>query len=1225
MANAEIGEGTDRLHQGTLPDRIRTLSTEFSWIASPDGKQLHWVSPTVEHLLGRTAEELTSNPKLWYDQIHADDRPAVLDSLRRLPTTGETQHDYRVTASQGDFVWLRESAVFDRSDPDKPVVCGISRDITDQRNIEITLRDSEAVYLSLVECLPLSVLRKDLRGRIQYANNLACEQMGVSVKEVIGKTDFDLFPAELAKKYMADDRAVIQSGKLHHDVERHQSADGKQNHVEVWKAPVHSAHGDVVGIQVMFWDVTDKKNAEHQVEFEKFLLSILLDTVPDSIYFKDADSRFIRLSRSCARKFGLDDPRAAIGKSDADFFSSEHAKAALADERRIMETGETILAKIEQETYEDREDTWCSTTKVPLKDQSGKVIGTFGISRDVSEQKRAEQELARERDLLKTIIDNVPDLIYVKDRYGRFVTANASLIRLLKLDSAADMIGKTDYDFSPPEMACNYVTDDQNVMRSGDPLMDREESHQGEDGSPIWLLTTKVPLSNTDGEVIGVVGIGHDITERKKAEKEILAAKEIADKANLAKSDFLANMSHEIRTPMNAIIGMTDLVLDTRLDANQRNFLSMVQESGEALLAVINDILDFSKIEAGKLDIETRIFDLRESLGDTMKPLGLKAHAKGLELAFRVDPAAPRYVVGDSGRLRQIVVNLVGNAIKFTEQGEVVVEVEYLASMPDEVALKVSVRDTGIGIPEDKCKTIFEEFEQADTSTTRRFGGTGLGLAISSRLVELMGGSIAVESEVDRGSKFVFTIRLQPAPDDVEEQSSKGVVYVGGTRVLVVDDNETNRRILDEMLGNWGMLPVLAESGDVAIGELHEAHRQGEPFKLIVSDVNMPEMSGYDFVEKIRADSDIADTPIIILTSGGRDGENLIRDQLDIAERLMKPVKQSELFDAIVRTLGVTAPEDETSFDYDEEDDDDFGQLKILLAEDNVINQKLAIGVLSRFGHDITVAGDGQQAIDALERDTFDVVLMDVQMPVMDGFTATKEIRELEAGTGRHVPIIAMTAHAMKGDREKCIEMGMDEYVAKPIRITVLREKLAKVLAESPTSADAQDLREPGSNVQVEPDVAADSDIQPPSAAAPKSEGEATADDSASPPPAAVESDGKGDHQVGGSINWEHARTTVAGDEQLLRELLSIYLGESKKLMSEIELGVHAKDREELHRAAHTLKGASMSVGAQHTAELAQRLEEIGDHGPFDGARETLDRLKSSLAQVVETIKDHLS
>ncbi len=1182
MANAEIGDETARLNRGIVPASIVAMSREFAWIASVDRKELHWIHPTAERVYGRSADALMADPRLRFDSIHPEDRSSVIQSLDQLSQTGETQYDYRIVDSQGTVNWIRESAVLHRGDPDKVVVHGVSRLVSDQRSVENTLRESEAVYRSLVESLPLSVLRKDARGRIQYANNRACEQMGTSREEVIGKTDFDLFPAELARKYMADDRSVLRTGKLHHDVERHQSADGKQTHVEVWKAPTHDEHGKAVGIQVMFWDVTNQKNAEHQIEFEKFLLSTLLETVPDSVYFKDAESRFIRLSRSCARKFSLTDPDQAIGKSDADFFGPEHAKQARLDERRVMETGEAILGKIEQETYADQDDTWCSTTKVPLKDQSGNTIGTFGISRDVSEQKRAEQELARERDLLKTIIDNVPDLIYVKDRAGRFVTANASLLRSLNLGSLTEIKGKTDYDYSPAEMACNYVTDDQNVMRRGEALVDREESHRGKGGAPVWLLTTKVPLSNADGEVIGVVGIGHDVTEQKRANEEILAAKEVADKANRAKSDFLANMSHEIRTPMNAIIGMTDLVLDTRLDATQRNFLSMVQESGESLLAVINDILDFSKIEAGKLDIEARVFDLRRSLGDMMKTLGMKAHTKGLELAFRVDPGAPRYVKGDAGRIRQIIVNLVGNAIKFTEQGEVFVEVRQLAGPRDEVILEINVCDTGIGIAEDKCETIFDEFEQADTSTTRRFGGTGLGLAISSRLVELMGGSIQLESKIDEGSKFTFTIHLQSAPEGMEEPTSGGAVYVGGTRVLVVDDNETNRRILNEMLGNWGMLPVLADSGDAAICQLRDAQQRGEPFSLVVSDVNMPEMSGYDFVQNIRHDANCADTPIIILTSGGRDGDDLVRDQLGITERLMKPVKQSEMFNAIVRALGESAPDDETEFEYDEQCDDQIGHLKVLLAEDNVINQKLAIGVLSRFGHEVTVANNGKEVLDALEKGSFDVVMMDVQMPVMDGFEATTAIREREGESGNHIPIIAMTAHAMKGDRERCINAGMDEYVAKPIRINTLKEKLSLVLGK----------RSPGEDSKSEN-------------AAPQT----------APPAAPTLSE---------PIDWNSARATVAGDEKLLRELLTIYLEESSRLLAELRVAVDTGDMTVLHRAAHTLKGASMSVGASPAADLAQRLEAMKKNQRFDEAPEVLDELGGAIDRVVAVVSDYL-
>jgi CheY-like chemotaxis protein len=700
---------------------------------------------------------------------------------------------------------------------------------------------------------------------------------------------------------------------------------------------------------------------------------------------------------------------------------------------------------------------------------------------------------------------------------------------------------------------------------------------------------------------------------------------------------------------MNAIIGMTDLVLDTKLDATQRNFLSMVQESGESLLAVINDILDFSKIEAGKLDIEPQVFDIRESFGDTMKTLGLKAHTKGLELAFRVDPAVPRYVVGDAGRLRQILVNLVGNSIKFTDRGEVVVEVARLPGATDKIVLEVRVRDTGIGIPEEKCKTIFNEFEQADTSTTRRFGGTGLGLAISSRLVTLMEGEIDVTSVVDQGSTFRFNVNLGLAPDDFEQQKNRGVVVVGGTRVLVVDDNETNLMILDEMLSNWGMVPTLADSGELALRELRDAQDRDEPFGLIVSDVNMPEMSGYDFVEKLRGDLDLTDTQVIILTSGGRQGDHSLSEQLGISERLMKPVKQSELFDAIVRALGVTAPEDAKTYDAQHEGLD-LGQLRVLLVEDNVINQKLAIGVLTKYGHQVAVAGDGQEAIQTLEQEQFDVVLMDVQMPVMDGLEATRAIREKEVETGHHVPIIAMTAHAMKGDRERCIEAGMDEYVAKPIRIASLREKLAIVLGvadveiektESEDAVESEDAPEqrstdrPAADSQAaedEDDFEFDCDHLPQSQSPsetrssadslldgndlPRSGGELT-DDATVGEVASV--------AVYDAIDWNHARTTVGGDGRLLCELLSVYLGEAHNLLTEIRQAIDARDQRNLKRAAHTLKGASLSVGALRTSEIAERLENVEHVHDFSDAMDIFGQLEASMKTVIAAANEYLT
>lgn len=1298
MANVEVGGDAGWSDQST-PTPLLDLISEIPWRASVDRKRL-WIHPAAKNLYGYSADQMIERPDLRINSIHRDDRDRVLALLEGLPTTRSQEYDYRVVDSEHRDHRVHETVYYQQDNDRPPVVFGLTQIITDQRNLEFALRESEAVYHSLIESLPLSVLRKDNRGRIQYANSRACKQIGRSVDELIGKTDFDLFPADLAKKYQADDREVMQSARLHHDVERHQVGD-KQIHVEVWKSPVHNARGKVVGIQAMFWDVSHQKDAEHQVEFEKFLLATLLEAVPDSVYFKDADSRFLRLSRSCAEKFGVSDPREVLGKSDADFFSSEHARKALEDERQIMETGKPILAEIEYETYEDGKETWCSTTKVPLKDQKGRVIGTIGISRDVSSQKAAEQNLARERDLLKTIIDNVPDLIYVKDRAGRFRTANAALLKLLKIEDVEGLIGKTDYDFSPPEMACNYVADDQIVMRSGEALLDREETHHTEAGEPLWLLTTKVPLFDTEGKVNGVVGIGHDITARKRADEEILKAKVIADKANRAKSDFLANMSHEIRTPMNAIIGMTGLVLDTKLDPTQRNFLSMVQESGDALLGVINDILDFSKIEAGKLDLEQRAFDLHESLGDTMKTLGLRAHGKEIEIAFRVDPDVPRYVVGDAGRLRQVIVNLVGNAIKFTEEGEVVVEVTRLPSHTDAVILEVKVRDTGIGIPPEKCKTIFHEFEQADTSTTRKYGGTGLGLAITSRLVELMGGDIRVKSVEGQGSSFTFQVCFTAPPTDIQEHDARGVVVVGGTRVLIVDDNETNRTILNEMLTNWGMLPTLAESGELAVNELKHAQQSGQPIGLVISDVNMPGMSGYEFVEKVRQDPDLDEVQVIMLTSGGRKGDPGTVDELRVSGRLMKPVKQSELFNAIIRALGVTAPEGSDNA-IEEQLRIDLGSLRILLVEDNIINQRLALGLFAKHDHQVAVANNGREAVDILATQAFDVVLMDVQMPIMDGFEATKLIRQREAKSGTHQPIVAMTARAMKGDREKCLTAGMDEYVAKPIRVAKLYEKLAVVLGIEPITKD-----EHSENVEStrnregrlghdtakllpafeDPNLTASESLctvgEPIDSDQPygnrASDGNRGIAQSLTPQSSATTSDKnelahntepshrkkqrresptvtdnrfsaelgdtpksnkqrsekqkkrkgkpgqrKKQSRNTSAIDWEHASKTVGGNDQLLAELLTVYLGETQTLTSSIRKAVELDDRVLLRRAAHTLKGASLSVGAVHLSKIAALLEQDAEDAKPERIKTILAEITEAMKAVVKSAQGHL-
>jgi PAS domain S-box-containing protein len=669
----------------------------------------------------------------------------------------------------------------------------------------------------------------------------------------------------------------------------------------------------------------------------------------------------------------------------------------------------------------------------------------------VPARSESDELLLRERAMLRTLIDNLPDFIYVKDADCRFLVANLAVAEHMGT-TPAGLLGKNDFDFFPPHLAKSYWDDERAVMASGKPLINREEAGIDAKGNRITILTTKVPLLDEQGIAVGILGIGRDITARVKVEAEARAARQAAEAASHAKSEFLANMSHEIRTPLNGVLGMAELLLDTKLNREQRDFAATINDSGRALLTVINDILDFSKIEAGKLELEELDIDPRTVLEDVSRLLALQAHDKGLELTVSIDPAVPGCLRGDPHRLRQILLNLGGNAVKFTHTGEVGIEVSCVQSAADRVTLRFAVQDSGIGIDKNRLHLLFQPFSQVDSSTTRRFGGTGLGLSIVRQLVELMQGECGVESEEGRGSRFWFTVPLKRGAAPAVQIEKLRPLALAGRRILAVDDNATNRRILAAQLKAYAIDATLVSSAEEAMSALRAAMRDSRPYEVALLDHDMPDCNGAELGRRINADPELNCTRLVMLTSSGQRGEGTKFAELGFAGYLLKPIAQADLLDTLVAVLGASAEEWHSqsqpivTYEALQSRRASGTQKRLLLAEDNVVNQRVVRHVLEKLGYHVDVVNDGNEAVKAWSRGRYDAILMDCQMPGLDGYDATREIRQREGGTA-HIPIIALTAHALKGADEACYLAGMDYYLTKPIDREQLRKCLEQCLA----------------------------------------------------------------------------------------------------------------------------------------------------------------------------------
>ena len=792
------------------------------------------------------------------------------------------------------------------------------------------------------------------------------------------------------------------------------------------------------------------------------------------------------------------------------------------------------------------------------------------LNRELRKIERLNQKL----DVLSLVASKTENAVAIADEHGLIDWVNEGFVR---------MTGRSLQDVIGSEIASAFagpLTDTEVVARISEiPLSRRSVAEEmlsyRRSGEAYWISLTATPVTDEDGNVMRIVTIANDVTVRKQAQQQLERAKEAAEVASQAKSEFLANMSHEIRTPMNSIIGMTELLLDSKLTRDQRQQLQVVLGSAESLLQLLNDILDFSKIEAGKLSLEVTTFDLREMLEDVFRSLANRAQAKGLELLCHLPADVPELLVGDPTRLRQVVVNLVGNAIKFTNEGEVALTAQVESRAREHLVLHLSVRDTGIGIAPAQQQRIFDAFAQADSSTNRQFGGTGLGLAISWQLIEMMGGQLWLESQPKQGSTFHFTVGLTiPKGKRRRKRSSisKGVESLNGLRVLVVDDNQTNRLILDETLKSWRMIPSVVASAPAALQELRQADELGMPFQLILLDALMPEVDGYSLAAQIKETADLKPATVMMLSSAESRLDTRRCRRLGIGSYLQKPVCRSALLEAILlATRGIkvstrgksrkSTPQRESRL------------LEVLLVEDTPANQEVARRLLEKRRHRVTVAECGEEAIDLFDRHEYDLVLMDIQMPDMDGFETTAAIRQRERSSQRRTPIVAMTAHAIKGYRERCLDAGMDGYVSKPVRSKELFQAIESVAFAAPGGAtELSDL-----------------------------EAEPSGTDSC--------------------VDLDSALRRLEGDTELLSDLVQFYLDDYPKILKQIKQAISHHDGLALEKTAHRLKGLLGNFSADRASRLAMGIEGSGHRSAFDEAATTYADLENEVKRVTVALR----
>ncbi|MFI1771463.1 PAS domain-containing protein [Thalassobellus citreus] len=920
-----------------------------------------------------------------------------------------------------------------------------------KKNLEKVTKEKEQsnqqLLNLLMDNLPDAIYFKDRESRYTKINKPEAALLQVNhPEEAVGKTDEDFFGPALSQKTFMEEQALMESGiPLINKFQLINTFEGEK-YIRSTKAPLMNADGECIGLVGITRDVTSEYLIEKEFLAEKKLMDLMMNNVPERIYFKDRESRFIRSNLSLAKQFGLKSPEELYGKTDFDFHDPIHAKEAFEDEQAIMKNVTPILNK--QESYlKNGERFWVLTSKIPLVDDQDEVIGLVGISRNYTKQKELELSLKKEKELLQMLIDNVPDYIYFKDKDLKYIRVNKSISEYYNAD-VNDIIGKTDLDFFPKKTAEKFHKQGKEVLENDIKIIDKVQKLKKSEGKSVWISTTKVPIKDEFSNIIGLVGVSRDVTLIESTKRDYELARAKAEEANKAKSLFLANMSHEIRTPMNGIIGMADILSKSNLDPTQNEYLDVITKSGQTLLSLINNILDFSKIESGKMELEIVPINIRSVIEEVADIHIVHASRKAIDVLTYIDPEVPEFVGGDYIRLKQIITNLVNNAIKFTSKGEVVVHVNYIGKIDGVHEIQFKVKDSGIGITEENQKKLFKSFSQVDASTTRKYGGTGLGLAISHKLVTLMGGELDIESSSDSGSTFFFKAKFNESGASKNSGAFISKKQLVGKHVAIIDDNETNRIIFKNYLETWQVKVSEFKDGFEALSYFKNEYDSNNPIDLVLVDFHMPGMDGKELAHKIKADQKISDLKLILLSS--------ITDALSTEEMsnigfetgLNKPIKMNQLLNIMLKVLGV--PHEQKEFESQEIENHliSYKNKKFLIVEDNLINIKVAQIVLGGLSKHIEVAKNGQEAVDLFLKNEFDVILMDVRMPVMDGMEATLKIRELEndANIEEPVKIIATTANTYQEDVENCMDIGMDAFLEKPFKRKDLLDILQQLM-----------------------------------------------------------------------------------------------------------------------------------------------------------------------------------